>query len=364
MKKNKKPRIAVIGLKGLPAFGGAATVGENIIEQLKNQYDITVYSISSHTNRKSGNYNNICYQKVFKSIPFKKLNSLLYYIRAAFHVLFSNFNLVHLHHRDAAFIVPLLRLKYKVALTTHGMVLTDKWKPFKFFFNTQDKLFLKFANQITTVSKKDFRIVQNILLNKKEIVFIPNGVNLLDKFNIQIENKIVFSAGRIVPNKGCHILLEALKKGNINIKTQIIGDLEQMSDYGTFIKKQANELLQVEFIDLIKEKDELFKLLASSKIFVYPTLIESMSMMMLEVASLGVPMIVSRLPENLDVFNEDEVLYFQPANSKDLCKKIKYALNNKNEMVSRAQKAKNKVISNYLWSNISNQYANVYNNLL
>ena len=32
---NKKLKIAVIGLKGLPAFGGAATVGENIIEQLK-----------------------------------------------------------------------------------------------------------------------------------------------------------------------------------------------------------------------------------------------------------------------------------------------------------------------------------------
>ena len=29
-----KPRIAVIGLKGLPAFGGAAAVGENIINQL------------------------------------------------------------------------------------------------------------------------------------------------------------------------------------------------------------------------------------------------------------------------------------------------------------------------------------------
>ena len=137
-----------------------------------------------------------------------------------------------------------------------------------------------------------------------------------------------------------------------------------MGDYGTLIKKQANELLHVEFIGLIKEKDKLFKLLASSKLFVYPTLIESMSMMMLEVASLGVPMIASRLPENLDVFNEDEVLYFQPGNSKDLSQKIKYALNNTNEMVSRAQKAKNKLISNYLWSNISNQYANVYNNLL
>jgi hypothetical protein len=30
-----KPRIAVIGLKGLPAFGGAATVGEKIYCTIK-----------------------------------------------------------------------------------------------------------------------------------------------------------------------------------------------------------------------------------------------------------------------------------------------------------------------------------------
>ena len=30
----RKTKIAVIGLKGLPAFGGAATVGENIIREL------------------------------------------------------------------------------------------------------------------------------------------------------------------------------------------------------------------------------------------------------------------------------------------------------------------------------------------
>ncbi len=45
----KKKKIAVIGLKGLPAFGGTANGGENIIEQLSDKYDFTVYSILSHT---------------------------------------------------------------------------------------------------------------------------------------------------------------------------------------------------------------------------------------------------------------------------------------------------------------------------
>ena len=50
----KKKRIGVIGLKGLPAFGGAAAVGENLIAHLKEDYDFTVYSVSSHTYLKTG----------------------------------------------------------------------------------------------------------------------------------------------------------------------------------------------------------------------------------------------------------------------------------------------------------------------
>ena len=110
MKNSKKPRIAVIGLKGLPAFGGAATVGENIIEQLKDKYDFTVYAVSSHTDLKTGEYNGYK-QIVFKKIPFKRLNTLYYYILSALHAVFlGKYDLVHLHHRDAAFIILSLKL--------------------------------------------------------------------------------------------------------------------------------------------------------------------------------------------------------------------------------------------------------------
>jgi len=62
-------KIAVIGLKGLPAYGGAAAVGENLINNLRGKYDFTVYSISSHTNLKTGKYNGYN-QIVFKKLPF------------------------------------------------------------------------------------------------------------------------------------------------------------------------------------------------------------------------------------------------------------------------------------------------------
>jgi len=361
---NKKPKIAIIGLKGLPAFGGAASVGENLISHLHDSFEFTIYSISTHTELQSGFYNNMCYQIVFHSIKNKKLNSLIYYLRSAFHALVNNYDLIHLHHRDATFILPLLRLKYRVVLTTHGMVLTDKWKRFSFAFTLQDKIFLKFTSTITTVSIKDYDIIKSILkVNSKLIIHIPNGVNVSSK-SYEEKNHLTFAAGRIIPNKGLHLFLEALIKKNIKNEIKIIGDLSQMPAYESQINNLITKLPQISKKGLIKDKEALFEEIGSSKLFVYPSLIESMSMMMLEVASLGVPMICSRIKENTDVFTEGEVLYFESDNSDDLAEKISWALDNMSMMHEKAKNARAKLLNNYLWKDIALQYSKVYRSLL
>src|ERR1035437_5465145 len=174
---NKKS-IGVIGLKGLPAYGGAAAVGENIIEQLVDKYDFTVYSSSSTTNQKTGKYNGF-YQIVFKKIPFQKINTLYYYIISAFHaLLFGNYDLIHLHHRDAAFILIILKIKFKVILTTHGSFHSlPKEKYYKWFFKWNENNFVKNADIVTCVSKVESYKYHDLL--NLETVFIPNGVNLL-----------------------------------------------------------------------------------------------------------------------------------------------------------------------------------------
>lgn len=360
----KKSKIAVIGLKGLPAFGGAASVGENIIESLYDRYDFTVYSISSHTGLKTGIYNGICSQIVFSSIPFRRLNTLLYYLKASLHCVFLRYDIVHLHHRDASFIIPILKIRSKVVITTHGMILTSKWRSFNSFFKLCDKLFLGLADTITTVSKKDLSIVKGLLpVLHKSPIYIPNGINLISSANIPLK-RILFAAGRIVPDKGCHLLLEALKLRNISTQTLILGDIDQMQKYKNVLVELSNSIRNVEFGGLIKDKTKLFDIIASSELFVYPSLIESMSMMLLEVSALGTPIICSRIQENVDIFDETEVLFFEPNCVVDLADKIVWALNNQNEMKIKALRAKEKLVKQYLWRDIAEQYNLVYQELI
>jgi len=358
-------RIAVIGLKGLPAFGGAAAVGENIIRELKDKYEFTVYSTSSHTNLKTGKYNGYN-QIIFKKIPFKKLNTLYYYILSALHaLLLGKYDLIHLHHRDAAFIIPLLRLRYKVVVTTHNsFVVTDKWKKYEWFFQLNERYFIRFANKVTCVSKNEVRkFKENINLT---VTYIPNGVNpvINNEINSIFEgNYIFFGAGRIIRTKALDILLKSLHEIKYKGKLIVAGDLDQNISYKNELLILSHEL-DVIYLGLIKEKKLLLTYLSEAKLFVYPSSIEAMSMMLLEAASVQTPIICSDIVENKDIFSDDEVLFFKTDDYIDLSNKITYALANEDDMKRRAMKAYEKLIKDYNWEKISENYSGIYDNLL
>lgn len=357
--------IAVIGLKGLPAFGGAAAVGENLIAHLKDDYNFTVYSVSSHTNLKTGSYNGF-HQIVFSAIKYKKLNTFLYYIKSAIHAFFiGKYDLIHLHHSDATFILLLLRIKYKVIVTTHGVQnlgLLPKWEKYKQLFKFQIKYMLPLANKISCVSQTE----QKWLLKYYGLkaIFIPNGIST----NFQQPTKIYtcsvfFGAGRIIQSKGCDSLLIALNNINFSEKVAIAGELNQSPDYKEFILQLANNL-DVTFLGLIKDKNELLSHIHSSKLFIYPSERESMSMMLLEAASVKTPIICSDIIENRNIFSEDEVLFFSLEKKKDLDAKIIWALDNYDIMKNRAEKAYNHVKKTNNWNNIKNEYKMIYDSLI
>lgn len=361
-----KRKIGVIGLKGLPAFGGAATVGENIIEQLKDKFDFTVYSVSSHAN---GNIQHEGYKQItFKSFYIRKLNIFFYYLKSAFHSLaLSNYDIIHLHHIDGAFILPLLRIKYKVICTSHAQPhVNEKWPAFvRFFFRLNEKIALLLSNELTAVSLQLTKIYQNNHW-KRSISYIPNGVNIHRKItSIRIEHSryILFAAGRIIPLKGLHVLLSAMYDQLKNVKLLIIGDLEQVQSYKSTII-QLSQGLDVCFIPIIKDKNLLLNYVKNADLFIFPSYSENMSIMLLEVALAGTPIVCSDIPANTDIFEGNEVLFFDTNNTSDLHAKIEYALSHKAEMSRRTEAAYKKLKELYDWASIAAQYENLYRKLM
>jgi glycosyltransferase involved in cell wall biosynthesis len=360
--------IGVLGIKGLPSKGGAERVAEEIITSaLAAGFKVTVYGKNDYNNKDNtlGNVNLIN----IKYLPGKHLGAFSYGLISAFHALiFGNYDLIHLHCADYGYIVPLLRIKYKVIGTSHGAEYNrDKWNIIaKAFFKFSEILFVKYTNVCTNVSKSLTYYYQTKY--KRKVIYIPNGINLnhnykfglLDLTQFKLPSKyILFAAGRIIPSKGCDILLKAYANINNKIPLVIIGRFDD-KDYKKYIHQIADR--NVLFIDFISDKAVLYEIISRCQFFIFPSTYEAMSIMLLEVAYLMKGIICSDICQNIDAI-EDNALYFRSNNIIDLKSKIEYALEHQDKMDKIGLIAHEWIKKYRNWSMIVNNYLRIYNNV-
>ncbi len=362
----RKPRIAVIGLKGLPAYGGSARAGENMIQILKDRFHFVVFNTDTHTERESGLYDGV-EQVVFRKCFISRLNAMYYYLLSTFYCLLKGgFDVVHVFHVDAAFIVPLLRLRFRVVSGHRARPqFAAKWSPLiRQYFAFMEWLFFKMpADVVTSVSKPVAELFR--YRTKREILFIPNGIVFNSDPLPEIEEKdyVLFASGRVIASKGIHVMLEALDKLHYPGRVLIIGNRTHSPDYSRQLEKMAASL-NVRFIDIIKEKALLMAYLKNAKMFIFPSFHEGMSNMLLEAVSAKIPVICSDIPENTQVFDEGEVLFFKTGNADDLSEKIKYVEENKEAALGIAKTGYERLQRDYDWKQIAGRFADIYNWLM
>jgi len=358
------PHIAVLGLKGFPAIGGTSSVGENLVQQLNSDYRFTVYATSSHCTNKNP-YDNVR-MLIFRKFLPHKLNVFYYNLLGALHaLLFCKYDLIHTHQIDTGFIVPLLRLRYKVVSTHHGRTYNmSKWgRMMKYFFKSTEWLMIKCANRVTFVAETERQIAVKGF--RKQFVTINNGIDPKQKIDdIKTgDDYIMFAAGRIIPHKGCHVFLEALKLIDYKGKVVIAGDHHQLDDYRKQLEAYQKDL-NITFLGMLRNKSELLGYVKNAKLFVFPSFYEAMSMMLLEVAFVKTPLICSDIDENKIVFSDDEVTYFKVGDYQDLAMKIEKFLTDFISSKEKTDKAYRKLIFNFKWSSIAKLYSDVYQTLL
>jgi len=364
-----RKKIAIIGLKGLPPFGGAANVGDNIIEQLSGKYDFTVYATATHTTH-VGDYKG-ARQIIFARFPIKSLNVFYYYIASAFHAVFTRkYDLIHLHQMDGAFTLLLLRLKYKVLATSHGLTyLHSKWSKLLYpYFKLNEWFQARLSNHLTVVSRSLTSHYAR-LIPAERITYIPNGITPVTPVTpvapatLLAPPYILFAAGRIIPTKGLHFVLSALRQSEYKGKLIVLGDHTQLKDYEQQLFGLATGL-DVEFKGLIKDKSLLNAYIAGATLFVFPSTYEAMSMMLLEVAALQTPVVCSDIIQNTDIFGPGEMLFFRSESDIDLAARLDWALGHPAEMKIFAQKAYGSLMANYQWSTIARQYDDLFERMI
>ncbi len=364
-------RIAFFGVKTFPSRGGTDRVAENIILQLKDRFEITVCCFKD-----AAAQNHIPGVKV---VQFRQWlpgapGSFIYFFFSAFYLFFSNkVDLVHIHKTESTFFAPLLGLRFKIVSTSHeAQYKSDKWNWFaKVFFHWVERIYIHSSDVCTCIS----RPLSEFYSKKygKKIVFVPNGINLVKRETFDFEGVksflpkgaslekpfLLFAARRLMSIKGCHTMLEALQRLKYEGQIFITGELHTADEYMEKIKK-LTEGLHVYFLGFVNPLPTLLGLIDRAELFIFPSETEGMSIMLLEVASVGRPIVASDIPENLQVFGSNEVLYFKSKSVEDLEEKLKYAFAHRDEMDELGKNCQKKVYADYLWANIAGLYGDIY----
>jgi len=275
--------------------------------------------------------------------------------------MFEKPDVVHIHKTECAMFAPLLGIKSRVILTSHEAPYRRKsWNLIiRAYFRLSELAFIYFSRTKTSISEP----LANYYNTKyhSNVIFIPNGTTPADIKGSTIKNTtpyILFASRRLIASKGCHYLIDAVRTINCNLPVLVAGELKS-TPYQNELRLKAKGL-NVSFIGFIEDLPSLLNLVAGSRLFVFPSETEGMSIMLLEAASVGKPIVASDIPENRQIFDETEVLYFKSTNAADLAAKLTYALTHTSEMQHMAEKARQKVQTKYNWTTIARQYAALY----
>jgi len=224
-----------------------------------------------------------------------------------------------------------------------------------------DKLLLNKANKIITVSYQlcnDVKRQYNI--SEEKLITIPNGIDinkfkpinvddLREKLKLDLNEKIILSLGKIVKQKGYHLLLKILPDilRNYNVKLVIVGAGSYLSD----LKKMAIKLGikdRVIFTGKISDND-LLKYYNLADIFAFPTLrMEGLPLVVMEAMACKVPVVASRIGGIPTVIeNEKDGLLIRPNDLEDLKDKILMLLEDEKFAKKIGKNARNKIVKKF-----------------
>jgi len=370
-------KIAVLGSKSLPASAGVDCVAENILRHLPaddgNNYHI--YVVRTPAQSKSFQHTPNLRIIPIPALKGKHSRATTFFLLSALHcALILRPDLAHLH--DSAFgpfawILRLFRPRMPLLGTFHGNPYERaKWSHFaKAFLRFSECAFVRACSALTTVARVKVAEIQARC--HTPIEFIPNGVNptpdipqigLARQQGLIPGKYLMFAAGRMDPTKGLHHLLDAYDRLRPDLPLLVVGGFfGHHQTYSEQLLARCRSTPHVLLIPRILPQNELFELVANAKLFVFPSEIEAMSMMLLEVISCGSPVLASDIPENTEVTGTDYPWLFRNADPTHLAEKIAQFL--RDGPGPSVPALKQRCARDFNWTVISLRYLDLYRRL-
>jgi glycosyltransferase involved in cell wall biosynthesis len=365
-------RIAAFGFRSIPPTKGAAGADKFALELfprlVKRGHSVVAY------NRKYPDvfvdideYKGVKV-KTISTTSKKGFDTLLHSFKSTLDIIYHNTaDIVHIQNGgNSMWALPLRLFGKKVFISQDGVDWKrDKWPWY-------GKLYLRLSAFLTAHLPNEV-IFDNVIAKKlfedkfnKQFKFIPFGsevditetnTNVLKQYGL-IKGEYYLFVGRFIPDKGLHYLIPAFLSANTNKKLVLIGGSPNPSPYEKQIHDIANN--QVLFPGYIYGNDTN-TLISNAYCYIQPSDVEGLSPIVLTVMALNVPLIVSDIEEN-EYAVLDTARKFKKGNIQSLTEEINYCETHHPEMLTLAQRAQQRALSEFNWEKVTDEHVQVFMN--
>lgn len=365
----------MIGQKGIPSRGGGV---EKHVEELSTRLvklgnDVSVYTRPNYTDKNLKEYKGVKLISL-PSIGTKNLDAISHTFLACFDAIFRRkVDIIHFHAIGPSSLIWLVKIfkpGTRIVSTFHCQdYFHKKWSfPARFYLRFGEFVTCKVPDKTITVSENLKKYAEAKF--KKQMFYIPNGVNVSEKLEADLIKKewglekdgYILTVSRLVKHKGAHHLIKAYNKINTDKKLVVVGDGAYTDDYVREIKSLAKDNSKIIFTGRQTGKI-LMELFSNAYIFVQPSEYEGLSIALLEAMSFGLPVLSSDIPENLEPLHGAGII-FKNQDYNDLKDKLEKSLYNEEKVKFLGNRAKSIVEKYYNLENIAKETNQLYTSLL
>jgi len=361
-------RIAMIGQKGIPAtYGGIERHVEEITRRLAARgHQVDVFCRLYYTPAGASYPGARLLRR--PSVHTKHLDTASHVAWSTLEAMARRYDIVHFHALGPSLFAALPRLTgARTVVTVHGLDWQrEKWgAAASWILRHCEVPATRFPNRTIVVSKtlREYFKTQH----HSETRFIPNGTNLLParppKKILQLgltPGRYILFVGRLVPEKGVHFLCEAFSQIDTDMSLALVGGLSFSQDYVALLKRYESD--RIRLLDYVFGEG-LEELWSNAYLVVQPSTMEGLSIALLEAMSYGRCVLLSDIPENLEVA-EDCAVSFRSKDVGDLKEKLEQLVRHPETVRAFESKARDHIVQHYSWDKVAENTETLYRELL
>lgn len=305
----------MIGQKGVALGERGGGVEKHVAEISRRLvevgHDVSVYARAKDDLDQPETYHGV-HLLYMPTIYTKNLEAIVHTFLSTLHALRQDYDIIHYHGVGPSTLAWIPRLFAREATVITTFHSQDRFhKKWGFFA----RLYLTFGEWATVHFGQYCIAVSHVLQVycrdrfARETVYIPNGAELievasddqLDRFGLSPQS-YVLTVGRLVPQKGIHLLIEAFKGLQTEKQLVLVGAPSFSQGYYQHIRDLAEGDDRIHFVGY-QEGEALQQLYAHAYLYVHPSESEGLPLSVLEAMSYGIVPLVSDIPPNVEVLH-------------------------------------------------------------